>query len=65
MKLKIKFEYQCELELKESEVENIKTKLKEDEFAIDLTNELNKMFLQEDGRTEADGVTDFKYEVVE
>lgn len=65
MKLKIKFEYQCELELKESEVENTKTKLKKDDFVLCLTNELNEMFLAEDGRTEAGGITIFEHEVEE
>ena len=65
MRLKIKFEYQCEFELKESEVEGMKTKLKGDEFVIDLTNVLNKMFLQEDGRTEAGGVTSCECKVEE
>lgn len=65
MKLKIKFEYQCEFELKENEVENIKTKLKGDGFVISLTNVLNEMFLQEDGRTEAGGITSCECKVEE
>lgn len=65
MKLKIKFEYQCELQIKEKDVENIKTKLIPEEFIGEITNYVNDLFLMEDGRTEAGGVTDFKYEVVE
>lgn len=65
MRLKIKFEYQCELQIKEKEVENIKRKLIPEEFIERITNEVNDLFLMEDGRTEAGGVTDFEYEVVE
>lgn len=61
MKLKIKFKYECQLDINEEEAKKLKEKL--ELFRVLLNEEVNKIFLQNDGRTEAGSVTDFEYEV--
>ncbi len=65
MRLKIKFEYQCQLEIDQTEAKNFKANVIPEFFTGDLTEEINNIFLQGDGRYEIGSVTDFEYEVVE
>lgn len=65
MKLKIKFEYQCQLDINKEEAKNFKANVIPEFFTDDLTEEINNIFLQDDGRYEIGSVTDFEYEVVD
>lgn len=65
MRLKIEFKYQCEVEVKEGEAKNFKNNVKYGDIISDLSKEINKSFLQDDGRTEAGGVVEFDYEIKE
>lgn len=64
MKFKIKFNYSCEFNVTEDEVKLIKNKIN-NEFITDLTDEINDIFLSDDGRTEAGMISNFNYEVEE
>lgn len=61
MRLKIKFKYECQLDINEEEAKKLKEKL--ELFRVLLNEEVNKIFLQNDGRYEIGSVTDFEYEV--
>ena len=63
MKLKIKFEYECQLEIDANEAKNFRVFVTSEFFRRDLTKEINNMFLTNDGRYEIGIVTDFEYEV--
>ena len=63
MKLKVRFEYEYEVEISEDEKKNVIEKL-DDGYIKDLKNELDDMFLSDDGRYE-DSKLNFKYKVEE
>lgn len=65
MKLKCKFTYKCEIEVKKEEIEILKEKFtaNKEEFLEDLASEVNDFILFGDGRTEAGMIADFKLEV--
>lgn len=65
MRLKVEFKYQCEVEVKEEEIDKLKDNLKKDRFIQGLSKEINQVFLQDDGRTEAGGIVDFDYKLEE
>lgn len=65
MKLKIEFKYQCEVEIKEEEVKNLKDNLKYRDVKSYFSEEVNQVFLQDDGRNEWGEVVDFDYEIEE
>lgn len=65
MRLKIEFKYQCEVEIKEEEVKNLKDNLKYRDVISYFSDEINQVFLQDDGRTEAGRVVDFDYKLEE
>lgn len=65
-KIKVNFEYVCEIEIKPEEVQGIKQKnLNSTENIALLSDEINKMFLSDDGRTEAGGIVNFNFEIVD
>lgn len=63
MRLKLEFKYQCEVEFKEEEIDDIKKSLKKDIVTPWFTENVNKFFLLNDGRTEAGGIVDFDYKL--
>lgn len=63
MRLKVEFKYQCEVEINDEEVNNLKDNLKYGDFTSDLSKNINSFFLVNDGRTEAGGVVDFDYKL--
>ena len=63
MRLKLEFKYQCEVEVKEEEIDDLTKNLKKDIVRLWLTNNVNKLFLLNDGRAEAGGVVDFDYKL--
>lgn len=65
MRLKIEFKYQCEVEIKEEEVKNLKDNLKYRDVKSYFSEEVNQVFLQDDGRNEWGEVVDFDYELTE
>lgn len=64
-KLKVKFTYECEIEVKPEELEILKKNLNDQENIDGLVEDINKIFLTGDGRTEAGVVTDYIFEVEE
>lgn len=62
-KLKVKFIYECEIEIKSEELELLSKNLNNQENIDNLAKDINEMFLTGDGRTEAGAVTDFTFEV--
>lgn len=60
----MKFNYHCELDVTEDEAKLIKNRIN-DEFIFGLTEEINEIFLSDDGRTEAGMISNFDYEVEE
>lgn len=63
MKVKVSFKYECEVTIKDNEILKFKEGLDDENYAYEITRGLNEMFLAGDGRTEAGGVSDFKYKV--
>lgn len=64
-KLKVKFTYECEIEVKPEELEILKKNLNDQENIDGLVEEINEIFLTGDGRTEAGTVTNYTFEVEE
>lgn len=64
-KLKAKFTYECEIEIKSEELELLSKNLSNQENIDNLTKDINEIFLTGDGRTEAGAVTDYTFEVKE
>lgn len=65
MRLKIEFKYQCELDVKDEEIDDLKKNFKKDVIVQWLSNGINKFFLVDDGRFETGGIVDFDYEIEE
>lgn len=65
MRLKIKFEYECQLEIDANEAKNFRGSVTPEFFTVELAEKVNEFFLQNDGRTEVGIITDFEYEVEE
>lgn len=65
MRLKLEFKYQCEVEVKEEEIERAKDNLKRDRIISDLSDEINDILLVDDGREERGGIVDYDYEIEE
>lgn len=64
-KLKVKFTYECEIEIKSEELELLNKNLNNQENIDELAKDINEIFLTGDGRTEAGAVTDYTFEVKE
>ncbi len=64
-KLKAKFTYECEIEVKPEELEILKKNLNDQRNIDGLVEEINEIFLTGDGRTEAGAVTNYTFEVEE
>ena len=64
-KLKVKFTYECEIEVKPEELEMLNKNLNNQENIDGLVEEINEIFLAGDGRTEAGAVTNYTFEVEE
>lgn len=62
-KLKVKFTYECEIEVKPEELEILKKNLNDQENIDGLVEDINEIFLTRDGRTEAGAVTNYTFEV--
>lgn len=62
-KLKAKFTYECEIEVKPEELEILNKNLNNQENIDGLVEDINKIFLTGDGRTEAGAVTNYTFEV--
>lgn len=60
MKLKVKFEYQCETEIKPENIETVEKNINNQEFINKIEHKINSVFLSYDGRTEAGGITTFQ-----
>ena len=64
-KLKVKFTYECEVEVKSEELEMLNKNLNNQENIDGLVEDINEIFLTGDGRTEAGAVTNYTFEVEE
>lgn len=64
-KLKVKFTYECEIEVKPEELEILNKNLNDQENIDRLAEDINEIFLIRDGRTEAGAVTYYTFEVRE
>lgn len=64
-KLKVKFTYECEIEVNPEELEVANKKLNDQENINCLVEDINQLFLTGDGRTEAGAVTNYTFEVEE
>ena len=64
-KLKAKFTYECEIEVKPEELEILNKNLNDQENIDGLVKEINEIFLTGDGRTESGGITEYNFEVEE
>lgn len=62
-KLKVKFTYECEIEVKPEEIEILNRNINAQENIDSLVEEINGIFLVGDGRTEAGAVTNYTFEV--
>lgn len=62
-KLKARFTYECEIEVKPEELEILKRNLNDQENIDGLVENINEIFLTGDGRTEAGAVTNYTFEV--
>lgn len=62
-KLKVKFTYECEIEIKPEELEILKKNINDQRNIDGLVEEINEIFLTGDGRTEAGAVTNYTFEV--
>lgn len=65
MIIKIKFNYACEIQVSEEETLNIKKNLDDENFISEITEQVNEIFLADDGRTEVGMISNFNYEVEE
>lgn len=65
MKLILDFRYQCEVEVKDEEIERAKDNLKRDRIISDLSDEINDILLVDDGRAERGRIVDYDYELRE
>ena len=65
MILKIKFNYACEIQVSEEEMLNIKKNLDDEDSILGITDDVNEIFLADDGRTEVGMISNFNYEVEE
>lgn len=63
MILKIKFNYACEVQVSEEEMVNIKKSFDDENTIAEITEEVNEIFLADDGRTEVGMISNFSYEV--
>lgn len=63
MKIKIKFNYACEIQASEEEILQVKKNLDDENAIFAITEDINEIFLSGDGRTEAGVISDFNYEV--
>lgn len=63
MKIKIKFNYACEIQVSEEEILQVKKNLDDENAIFAITEDINEIFLSGDGRTEAGMISDFNYEV--
>lgn len=63
MILKIKFNYACEVQVSEEEMVNIKKSFDDENTIAEITEEVNEIFLADDGRTEVGMISNFNYEV--
>lgn len=64
-KLKVKFTYECEIEVKPEELEMLNKNLNSQENIDGLVEDINEIFLTGDGRTETGVVTNYTFEVEE
>ena len=64
-KLKVKFTYECKIEVKPEELEMLNKNLNNQENIDGLVEDINEIFLTGDGRTEAGAVTNYTFEVEE
>lgn len=62
-KLKAKFTYECEIEVKPEELEILKKNINDQRNIDGLVEDINEIFLTGDGRTEAGAVTNYTFEV--
>lgn len=62
-KLKAKFTYECEIEIKSEELELLSESISDQKNIDNLTKNINEIFLIGDGREEAGAVTDYTFEV--
>lgn len=63
MKIKINFNYTCEIHANKEEINNITKNLDDENTIFELTENINDIFLSGDGRTEAGMISNFNYEV--
>lgn len=63
MILKLKFNYPCEVQVSEEEMVNIKKSFDDENTIAEITEEVNEIFLADDGRTEVGMISNFNYEV--
>lgn len=63
MKIKINFNYTCEIYASKEEINNITKNLDDENTIFELTENINDIFLSDDGRTEAGMISNFNYEV--
>lgn len=63
MKIKINFNYTCEIHASKEEINNITKNLDDENTIFELTKNINDIFLSGDGRTEAGMISNFNYEV--
>lgn len=62
MKIKINFNYTCEIHASKEEINNITKNLDDENTIFELTENINDIFLSGDGRTEAGMISNFNYE---
>lgn len=62
-KIKVKFTYECEIEVKPEELEILNKNLNDQENIDNLAKDINEIFLTGDGRTEAGAITNYTFEV--
>lgn len=65
MKIKIKFNYACEIQASEEEILKVKENLDDENAVFEIIEDINEIFLSGDGRTEAGMISNFNYEVKE
>lgn len=63
MIVKLKFNYACEVQVSEEEMINIKKNLDDENAIVEITEQVNEIFLADDGRTEVGIISNFNYEV--
>lgn len=65
MKLKVKFKYKCEIDIKPEELEMLEKNLNDQRNIDVLSDDINEIFLTGDGRTESGGITEYSFEAEE